>query len=81
MWLDPEQQKTVGESLATFRKRSQLTQSQLASKLGKPQSFVSAYEAGQRRVDILEMLKIAEAIQADPHKILADIIQRQSARK
>jgi transcriptional regulator with XRE-family HTH domain len=81
VWLDPEQQKTVGESLASFRKRSQLTQNQLASKLGKPQSFVSAYEAGQRRVDLLEMLKIAEAMHADPHEILTDIIRRQSVRK
>lgn len=80
MWLDPEQQKAVGEALAHFRKQARLTQRELADKLSKPQSFVSAYEAGQRRVDIIEMLRIAETLSADPHEILADIIQRQTAR-
>jgi len=81
VWLDPEQQKAVGEALAYFRKQARLTQRELADKLSKPQSFVSAYEAGQRRVDIIEMLRIADALSADPHEILADIIQRQMTRR
>jgi len=31
-----------------------VTQRELASRLGKPQSFVSEYERGQRRVDVVE---------------------------
>lgn len=35
-----------------------LRQSELAERLGKPQSFVSKYETGERRLDILELREI-----------------------
>jgi hypothetical protein len=41
--------------------RAGLTQNQLARLLRKPQSFVSNYERGQRRIDVLELLRIVEA--------------------
>jgi transcriptional regulator with XRE-family HTH domain len=45
------------------RKAADLTQSQLAEKLGTGwhQSTVAAVESGQRKIDVLEYLKIAEA--------------------
>jgi hypothetical protein len=49
----------------------------LAALLGKPQSFVSAYENGQRRVDMLEFLAIVEALKADPLAVLAQIMERR----
>lgn len=39
-----------------------LTQVQVADKLGKPQSFVSKYERGERRIDFTEFLEIADAL-------------------
>jgi hypothetical protein len=42
--------------------------------LEKPQSFVSAYERGQRRVDVLELLLILRAIKADPQLVFAKIV-------
>lgn len=41
--------------LKTARLEAKLTQVQAAKKLGKPQSFVSKCEAGERRVDIAEV--------------------------
>jgi hypothetical protein len=38
----------------------------LARLLGKPQSVVSGYEAGKRRVDVVEFLLIVRALAADP---------------
>lgn len=52
--------------LADARKKVGLTQQDLARKLRKPQSFVSNYEKGQRRIDVLELLRIADALKADP---------------
>jgi transcriptional regulator with XRE-family HTH domain len=48
--------------LRSIRNEAGLSQSQLAERLGKPQSFVSKYESGERRVDILEVKEICEAV-------------------
>ncbi len=39
-----------------------LTQIDLAEKLRKPQSFVSKYESGERRLDIIELFDICNAM-------------------
>ncbi|TMB64967.1 MAG: helix-turn-helix transcriptional regulator, partial [Chloroflexi bacterium] len=36
------------------------TQEEAAQKLGKPQSFISKCESGERRVDFVELLEIAQ---------------------
>jgi transcriptional regulator with XRE-family HTH domain len=59
--------------LAAARQRAKLTQVELAARLRKPQSFVSAFEAGKRRVDLIEFLLIARTLGADPIDIFAEI--------
>ena len=39
-----------------------LRQADLASKLGEPQSFVSRYESGERRLDVLELRQICAVL-------------------
>lgn len=78
MWVHPGEQRVVGECLAAARSRAGMTQRELAARLGKPQSFVSAYENGQRRIDVSEFLVIIEALSADPGAVLAEIIDRRS---
>ena len=65
MWVQPKEHKVVGAALAAARKRAGLTQAQLAKWLRKPQSFVSSYERGQRRLDLLEFLRVTDAIGTD----------------
>lgn len=60
------------------RKDAGLTQQDLARKLRKPQSFVAKYEGGERRIDVIEFLGIAQAIGTDPGKILRALGKRQS---
>jgi len=62
VWISPDQHKVVGGVLAAARKREGISQDDLALRLNKPQSFVSSFENGQRRVDLLEFLKICDAI-------------------
>lgn len=52
-----------------------MTQQELAARLEKPRSFVSAYEAGQRRVDLLEFIRIMGALQADPVKAFTTLVE------
>lgn len=49
-----------------------LRQADLARKLGEPQSFVSRYESGDRRLDVLELRQICGVLGVS----LADFIKR-----
>jgi hypothetical protein len=42
----------------------------VAARLKRPQSFVAKYEAGERRIDVVKFLQIAEALRADPCAVL-----------
>lgn len=50
---------TFLKKLIQARKEANLTQAEVAEKLGKPQSFVSKSESGKRRVDFVELLLFA----------------------
>jgi hypothetical protein len=50
-----------------------MTQMQLASRLGEYQSFVTRLESGQRRVDVVEFLELADVMGFDPGKVLAAV--------
>jgi transcriptional regulator with XRE-family HTH domain len=57
------------------RKKAGLTQAQVAKRLRRYQSFVATVEGGQRRIDVVEFLDLAEAIGFDPR----DAIKRLGA--
>jgi transcriptional regulator with XRE-family HTH domain len=73
LWVQAEHYKVVGACLAAARRRLNVTQQQLAGRLRKPQSFVSEYERGQRRIDVVEFLLIARTLGADPLSLFAEI--------
>lgn len=52
------QRKQFLALLKKIRQEKGLRQAELAEKLGVPQSFVSKYEAGDRRLDLLELRQI-----------------------
>jgi transcriptional regulator with XRE-family HTH domain len=58
------------ELMVRARKAAGLTQRELADRLHKPQSFVAKYEGGKRRIDVLKLLTVSQAIGADPAKLL-----------
>ena len=80
MWR-PEVKKALYErSYAAFtgllrdeRKKAGLTQAKLAKRLRRPQSYVSKYERGDRRLDVVEFLEVARAIGFDPNEILTKL--------
>jgi transcriptional regulator with XRE-family HTH domain len=77
VWVQQKDYKIVGAALAAARKREGLTQKALARLLRKPQSFVSNYERGQRRIDVLELLRIVETLEDDARRVFVDILKRR----
>jgi transcriptional regulator with XRE-family HTH domain len=56
---DPQYQRMLSR-LRQAREDAELTQVQVAVKLGKPQSYVSKVENGERRIDPVELAWFAE---------------------
>lgn len=56
--------------LAEARRAAGLSQAELSRRLGRPQSFVSKYERGERRLDVVEFGRVARALQIDPLRFL-----------
>lgn len=57
-------------ALKQARTGAGLTQNQLADRLKRPQSFVAKYENGERRIEVVELVQIANAIGCDPRKVI-----------
>lgn len=61
------------ELLVAARHKAGLTQQELADRLRKPQSFISKYEGGERRIDVIEFIAIAEALQMDAGRAIREV--------
>jgi len=73
--IHSDAQLYFAELLVKARKRAGLTQVQLAERIGRPQSFVSKYEAGERRLDVVEFIGLARALDADPVAFVRRLIR------
>ncbi len=56
--------------LIAARKSADLTQADLAKTLGRHQSFVAKFEAGERRIEVIEFVQICRAIGVAPDQLL-----------
>ena len=61
----------VCQLLIEARLAAGLTQVDLAERLHRPQSYVSKYESGERRLDVVEFLEVADGIGVDAGDIVA----------
>lgn len=65
---------TLRRLLVSTRKTAGLSQTALAAKMGRLQTFVSKYERGERRLDVVEFLEVAAALKLDPHEVINQIL-------
>ena len=68
------------EVLIAARKRAGVTQIELGERLGKPQTFISRFERGARRLDVIEFYAIARALKVEPVELFADVVAELPAR-
>jgi transcriptional regulator with XRE-family HTH domain len=71
--INSEQQERLGTVLRAAREHAHLTQVQLAKRLGTYRGYVSKYETGDRRLDVIEFLAVADALGVPPGKLLAKV--------
>ncbi len=68
--------KVMIDLLIEARKEAGLKQTDLATRLGKDQPWVSLVENYQRRLDLLEYVAIIRAIGADPKVIIDKLLAK-----
>jgi transcriptional regulator with XRE-family HTH domain len=65
--------KTLVGLLVARRDAAGMTQSDLAARLGKSQSFVARLENGQRRITVVEFMTLAKILRFDPYKLISTL--------
>ena len=69
----------LGNVLVRARERAGLKQSEVAARLALPASYLSKVENGTRRLDVIEFIQIAQAMDSDPAEIIREL--RKELRK
>jgi transcriptional regulator with XRE-family HTH domain len=69
--------QAVAARLKELRDHRGLHQQAVADRLGRTQTYVSRYESGGRRLDLIELLDVLRALEADPHEFIDRVLQHQ----
>jgi transcriptional regulator with XRE-family HTH domain len=62
--------------LVRAREKCSLTQVEVANRLKKPQSYVSKYERGERRLDFVEFVALVDVLGVDVVQFLKEFSER-----
>ncbi len=68
--------ESLHQALIEARRAAGLTQAEVADKLSRPQSFVSKYEQGERRLDVIEFVAVCRALDVDPLEVFKSLMGR-----
>jgi transcriptional regulator with XRE-family HTH domain len=66
------EQQALCRLLRERREQAGLRQIDVADRLGLPQSFVSKYESGERRLDLIELRQVCHAVGMSLGQFVAD---------
>ena len=69
--LGSARHKALIDLLVKKREAAGMTQADLAERLGEYQSFVARLESGQRRIDVVEFIDLADAVGFDPARTIS----------
>ncbi|EKK5221830.1 helix-turn-helix domain-containing protein [Cronobacter sakazakii] len=54
-----------------------ITQQEVASAFGRPQSFIAKVESGERRLDVVEFIRFCRAVNVDPFSVLEKLYKNK----
>ena len=80
-FIGSAEQNILQNLLKRFRTDANLKQSELAEILKQSQSFVSKYESGERRLDLLELWQICQALNTTLSEFAAEFERQLNATK
>ena len=63
-----------------MRLEQELTQSEVAARLAVPQSVVSKYESGERRLDMVELESVADALGVSLLDLVTRYVKKTKSR-
>jgi transcriptional regulator with XRE-family HTH domain len=70
-----KQYERFRELITEARKSAGLTQVEVAARLKQHQSYVSKYESGVRRLDVVEFIRVAQAVGFDPAELVRKLAE------
>lgn len=71
--IHSQRHRRLAELLTEKRKAAGLTQAAVAQAMGRHQPFIANIENGDRRVDLVELIDLAEIIGFDVHVIVDEL--------
>jgi transcriptional regulator with XRE-family HTH domain len=72
-WVVSSDYRALIDALVRQRQELSVSQRELARRLGKPPSFINKIELLERRLDLLEFIAIAEALEQKADVLLQGI--------
>lgn len=75
------QHQLLCQALRGARNEAKLTQEELAEILERQQSFVAKYELGERRLDLIELLQITDALKIDIMLVIEKVRLAKPSRR
>ncbi|WP_414473203.1 helix-turn-helix domain-containing protein [Microvirga sp. M2] len=73
--IHSKRQEHLRVLLKAARKKAGLTQDELAERMGAYKTFVSKYERGERQLDLIEFLAVAEALRLEPKTLIDQLLR------
>jgi len=72
--IHSSRRKQLRALLRDLRRKRHLTQVEVAEALGRLQSYVSKYESGERRLDVVEFMDLCDALKVDPREVIGRLM-------
>lgn len=73
---NPDRHEVLAQLLRDLRIMANLTQTEVAASLDKPQSYVSKYESSERRLDLVELSDLCPILGLTLPELAAQFMER-----
>ena len=72
--LQSDRHKALIDTLVKQRKSVGMSQQELANAIDEYQSYIARLESGQRRLDVIEFIRMCSFLELDPISVIQDLL-------